>query len=92
MLLYPAVAEAIAALDLEPEDAGLVRLARHYAAAIDQAATAAEARYATRWLGPELHKALESLGASPAARARLKGAKPAVELDNPVRRLRSVDL
>lgn len=90
--LYPAVAETIALLDLEPEDAALVDLARHYAVAIDEAVTAAEARYATRWLGPELHKVLESLGASPAARARLKGARPPVELDNPVRQLRTVAL
>ena len=89
--LLPAVVGAINAIgDLEPEDEGLVKLAKHYARTIDQAS---KPEYATRWIGPELHKVLESLGASPLARSRIKGGKaPVDELDNPLSRLRPVGL
>ncbi len=72
-LLTPAVAETIAALSLGPEDAAAVKLAGRYAAAIDGAKDSA---WAMRWIGPLLLDALESLGATPAARARLKEGKP----------------
>jgi hypothetical protein len=103
-LLAPAVAQAIAALKLGPEDAAAVKLAGRYAAAIDQAAAVAddaaralekadpddadaqmhiyslaakvEEKELLEKLGPKLLAALESLGASPAARARLKEGKP----------------
>jgi len=89
--LLPAVVETISALDLEPEDAGMVKVAKHLAIVIYQA-SAAKVAYSARWLVPELVKVLAELGASPAARSRIKGGKPPVELDNPVRRLRTVDL
>lgn len=89
--LLPAVIGAINALDLEPEDEAMVKIARHLARVIDQA-SAAKVAYSARWIVPELVKVLAELGCSPAARSRIKGGKPLAELDNPVRRLQSVDL
>jgi len=68
-LIAPAVAETVNALQLEPEDAAAVQLARRYAAILDDAyATDDEAKV---WndLGPKLLAVLESLGATPRARA-----------------------
>jgi hypothetical protein len=89
--LLPGVVAAISALDLQPEDEAMVKLAKHLARVIDQASAAKEL-YCARWVLPELVRVLAELGASPAARSRIKGGKPPVELDNPVRRLRTVDL
>jgi hypothetical protein len=88
--LLPAVTGAVAALDLEPEDEAMVKIARHYARVIDQAPASKEA-YCARWILPELVKVLAELGASPAARVRMKGGKP-VELDSPIRKLKSISL
>ena len=77
-LLYPAVCETIAALGLDSTDAAAAKLARQYARTIDEQPPGKLYAAALRWLGPELHKILESLGATPAARAALKrGDKPA---------------
>jgi hypothetical protein len=88
-LLYPAVQEAIAELGLLGSDAAAKKLAQQYARVIDsqnghcrgcddddcpRSQTSASAM---RWLGPLLLQALESLGATPAARAAMtKGRKP----------------
>lgn len=83
-LLYPAVCETVAVLDTDPNgaDAAAVKLAKQYARAIDEASDAKQANV-LRWLGPELLKVLESLGATPAARAALTGKKgPAEEPDD----------
>jgi hypothetical protein len=72
-LLGLAVNDTIAALDLADEDAAAVKLAQRYAAAID--ATLGDARAhasAMRWIAPQLLDVLEALGATPAARNRLK--------------------
>lgn len=75
-LLVPAVAATVEALCTAPEDAAAVRLVQRYAAAIDGAVDRAEAM---EKLGPKLLAGLESLGATPAARARLKtGGAPVV--------------
>ncbi len=88
--LEPAVIETINALgDLAAEDAALVKLCKHYARTIDSA-PAGRKEYVTRWIGPELHRALESLNASPAARARLRPGAGAPAPDNPLAKLRSV--
>jgi hypothetical protein len=72
-LLAPAVTETIKHLTTSAEDAAAVKLAQRYAATID----AAEDRDAAmEKLGPKLLACLESLGATPAARARLKGGAP----------------
>ena len=85
--LLPGVIATINALDLEPEDEAMVKLAKHYARTID---AAVKPEYATRWIGPQLQTVLESLGASPAARARQKtGTQPDVTPE-PIRQLRSV--
>ena len=73
--LEAAVEQTIAALELEPEDAGAVELARKYAMAIDSATDERAKASAMRWIAPQLLNVLESLGATPAARARLKGGK-----------------
>jgi len=72
-LLGPAVAETVAALATTLEDKAAVQLAKRYAAAIDEAEDRAEAM---EKLGPKLLAVLESLGATPAARAKLKGGVP----------------
>ena len=50
-LLAPAVAETIAALGLDGQDAAVARLAERYAAVLDGARDPA---WAARWIGPEL--------------------------------------
>lgn len=79
-LITPAVAAAIDALELRPEDIAAARLARYYAVQIDQATVSGEPKisaWAARNLGPLLLQALESLGATPAARAAITGKKAA---------------
>ena len=73
-LLVPAVAAIIDVIPLAAADMAAAKLAERYAAAIDAADVPAEA---LERLGPKLLAALESLGATPAARARLKEGKPA---------------
>ncbi len=71
-LLYPAVCEAIASLELDSKDAAAVKLAKQYARTIDEQPPGKLYAGTIRWLGPELHRVLESLGATPAARAAIK--------------------
>lgn len=72
-LLGPAVEETLAALDLAGRDGAAAQLARQYARVIDQARDPA---WAMRWIGPLLADALDSLGATPAAKARMGKGKP----------------
>lgn len=89
-LLYPAVCETIAALGLDSKDAAEVKLAKQYARTIDEQPPGKLYAAAIRWLGPELHKVLETLGASPAARAAMKtGSKPADAKPNGLAELRA---
>lgn len=79
-LLYPAVAASIASLGIDTADggpdAGMAKLALRLARVIDQAPDGKEQASALWHLGAELRACLESLGASPAARAAItKGAK-----------------
>ena len=80
-LLWPAVAETFSQLDLSSEDAAVKKLAQRYAQIIDQHDDPA---WCARWVFPLLLDCLEQLGATPAARARLKGGKQA---DAPVSQL-----
>jgi hypothetical protein len=91
-LITPQVAEAIAALGLGAEHAGMVKLALIYAAAIDGAGMhcsscddgeckRADRSWAVRWIGPNLHASLESLGASPASEAAITRAKGGAKPD-----------
>lgn len=68
-LLGPAVQATINALQTAPEDTGAVKLAHSYAKAIDEAEDRAEA---LERLGPKLLACLESLGATPKARAAIR--------------------
>lgn len=87
--LVPAVAETVAALDLKPEDAAAVQLARRYAAAIDGSLGDNRAHAsAMRWIAPQLLAVLESLGATPLARTRLKGGK-VPDAEDPLSQLRT---
>ena len=88
-LLYPAVCETVAVLDLDPDgkDAAAVKLAKQYARVIDCASDAKQASI-LRWLGPELLKVLESLGATPAARAAMKKPKTGDARPNGLQKLR----
>lgn len=75
-LLVPAIRATIGALDLPETDTGLARLAERYGAAIDSATPESQARTLLD-LGPKLLSALESMGATPASRARIeKKAEP----------------
>ncbi|HEY9413361.1 MAG TPA: hypothetical protein VIQ30_01260 [Pseudonocardia sp.] len=70
-LIAPDVAETLRNLkDLTDADAAAVKLARLYAAQIDANPEALES------VGPKLLSALESLGATPRARAARKGGAP----------------
>src|SRR5260370_38438836 len=73
-LVGPAVAATVTGLTLTAADAAAVKLAQRYAAAIDGADNRAEA---LERLGPRLLAVLESLGATPAARAKLKEGRAA---------------
>jgi hypothetical protein len=73
-MLGPAVRSTIDALELEAVDDAAVRLAIRYADVIDAAGDQA---WAMRWIGPELLSCLSALGATPAARAAIKGVAPA---------------
>jgi hypothetical protein len=77
--LTGAVAAALAGLTLQPEDAAAARLARFYAEAIDRGGCECDScpGEPLRDLGPKLLAVLESLGATPKARAAaLKGVTP----------------
>lgn len=73
-LLRTAVDETIGALGLCSDDAAAVKLAREYADTIDGCEDKA---WAMRWIAPGLLDLLESLGATPAARSRIKKGEPA---------------
>lgn len=78
-LLWPALAETLASLDLGPEHAAAKKLAQRYAQVIDglpdrgegTSERAHDQAWALRWIGPELLKVLDALGATPDARARI---------------------
>ena len=72
-LLAPAVGETLAALELTEADAAAAQLARQLARVMDEARDQA---WAARWLGPNLAAALDQLGATPAARARMAKSRP----------------
>ena len=77
-LLYPAVYATVMTLDIDRDgkDAAMAKLALRLARVIDETMDPRQA--SALWhLGAELHKVLESLGGSPAARASMKTAKPA---------------
>jgi hypothetical protein len=67
--LVAAVEQAINHLDLTEMDAAAAQLARKYAAVIDNCDNQ---EWAMRWVAPGLLDALESLGATPLARTRIK--------------------
>jgi hypothetical protein len=68
-LLLPAVVLTLNELNLGPEHAAAARLARRYADVID---THRDQAWAMRWIGPLLLDCLESLGATPVARGKVK--------------------
>lgn len=76
-----AVEETIRALDTRPEDSAAVELARLYAGQVDKAEESGEPKiiaWTVRWITPLLLECLKELGATPAARDRLKrGEQPA---------------
>jgi hypothetical protein len=92
-LLWPAVAETLATLDLAPEHAAAAKLAQRYAQLIDALPVNAprgqpSQAWAMRWIGPLILDVLTELGATPAAKARITKAAPAAEADDPLSRLR----
>jgi len=90
-LLYPAVYATITSLDIDRDgkDGGMAKLALRLARVIDQAPDDKQA--SALWhLGAELRACLESLGASPAARAAIKPPKPGTDgKQNQVQQLRN---
>lgn len=89
-LLYPAVYATVMSLDIDRDgkDGAAAKLALQYARTIDAEPPGKTYAAAIRWLGPELLKVLESLGATPAARAALKKPKPADAKPNRLQALR----
>ncbi len=79
-LLGPAVADAVAALELAGSDPAAAALAASYARCIDQARDEA---WALRWIGPLLLDTLTQLGCTPMSRAKL--AKPGRQDPGPTR-------
>lgn len=79
-LLWPAVEQTLGSLELKDEDAAVAALAQLYAQTIDDLPGTAprgfpDRIWAARWIAPLLLDCLEQLGATPAARARVKGGK-----------------
>jgi len=86
-LLVPAVHETLAALQLGGQDQATAQLALHYAQVIDSARDPA---WSLRWIGPELLRCLDALGATPTARAKMTPPrKPGPERPNQLARLRA---
>lgn len=86
-LLWPAVSETLATLELGGEHAAAKKLAQRYAQVIDGAK---DQEWAMRWIGPLLLDALTELGATPAAKARMtKGGKPGDGKPNRLTQLRA---
>lgn len=99
-LLWPAVQESLASLELGPEHAAAKKLAQRYAQVIDAlpdqgSERAHDQAWALRWIGPELLKTLDALGATPDAAARISklakggGDKPADAAPSQLDRLRA---
>lgn len=86
-LLEYSTAEALAAIDAEVQDVAAIKLAIRYAAAISRHEGDIEV---LNKLGPKLLATLESLGATPAARARMKDHKPADSNEGGLAKLRAV--
>jgi hypothetical protein len=84
-LLYPAVYATIASLDIDRDgkDAGMAKLALRLARVIDDTPDGKQQASALWHLGAELHKVLESLGASPAARAAIGKGKNKPDSEKP---------
>jgi hypothetical protein len=80
-MLWPAVQATIASLGIDTKDgtadAAAAKLAQQYARTIDEAPPGRDYYTRLRWLGPELLKVLEQLGATPAARAAIKRGQAA---------------
>lgn len=75
-LLLPAVRASISAMQLTDADQSAVKLAERYAALIDGAFEDPKLyAWSLRWIGPLLLDALESLGATPVARDKIKDRK-----------------
>lgn len=75
-LIWPAVQETLAALGLGSEDSAAKKLAQRYAQIIDGLPDSGSERshdqaWGIRWIGPELLRCLDALGATPDARARI---------------------
>lgn len=88
-LIYPAVYATVMSLDIDRDgrDAGMAKLALRLARVIDETPDSKQA--SALWhLGAELHKTLESLGASPAARAAMKTPKTGNAKPNGLQKLR----
>lgn len=92
-LLATHVRASLAQLPLTDADQAAARLALTYAQQIDDLTGADDdgklGSWAIRWIGPLLLDALESLGATPAARARLKPGRPADEQPSGLAKLRA---
>jgi hypothetical protein len=85
-LLWPAVAETLATLDLGPEHAAAKKLAQRYAQVIDEAK---DQGWAMRWIGPLLLDSLTALGATPTAKAALsRGVTSGNAPEDPLEALR----
>ena len=93
-LLYPSVSATIASLDIDRDgkDAGMAKLALRLARVIDATPDGKEHVSAIWHLGAELRAVLESLGASPAARAAIKQPKPGDAKPNGLQKLRAARL
>jgi hypothetical protein len=85
-LMWPAVAETLATLELGSEHAAAARLAKRYAQVIDEAR---DQGWAMRWIGPLLLDSLTALGATPQAKAALaKGVRTGNAPEDPLEALR----
>lgn len=99
-LLLARVAETLDALPKDDQDSAVRELAKKYADVIDRsnghckACDDPDCRRSTtsawtmRWIGPLLLDCLAELGATPAARSRLKKAKPEAPKANRLQALR----
>lgn len=95
-----AVASTLDALSLSEPDAAAKELAKHYAYVIDnspghcrgcedpECGRGITSAWLLRWIGPLLMDCLAELGATPAARSRIKRGKPEAPKGNRLQALR----
>lgn len=88
-LMLVSVKRTISALELTEKDQAVAKLAEKYATTLDECWGTKDQNWSMRWIGPLLLDCLESLGATPAARGKVKNGTPVHDSSNRLSALRA---